>query len=115
LVLTNLEATLSNCGKPLKLLLPNSCGNIWAAKINKLGYGKKVKDGTMGNPQPSPKAKAMDAVQRLNVSGHRKMHKIKSIPLETRSVRGNRECCIQTRWRAYRGLTNLGGMLAYSN
>ena len=87
------------------------------AKNNKLGYSNKVKDITMGNPQPSPKAIAMDAVQRLNVGGRQRklMHKIKSVPLETWSVRGSRECCIQTRWRAYRGLTNLDSTLAYSN
>jgi len=27
------------------------------ARVNDLGYGKNVKDVTMDNPQPSPKAK----------------------------------------------------------
>ena len=40
---------------------------------NDPGYGKNGRDATMDNPQPSPKALvAMDAVQRLDVSGENK-------------------------------------------
>jgi hypothetical protein len=40
---------------------------------NDLGYGKNYKDGTMDNPQPSPKSRIldMDAVHRLNGSGEK--------------------------------------------
>jgi hypothetical protein len=55
------EATPSNCGNPLKPLIPSISGNGYVAKRNELGYGKNSKDDTlanvkMGNPQPSPKA-----------------------------------------------------------
>ncbi len=48
------EATPSNCGKPLKPLIPTLARKSQAAKTNTLGYGNKSKDGSMGNPQPSP-------------------------------------------------------------
>jgi hypothetical protein len=113
------EATPSNCGKPLKPLIPNQPGNGLAAKRNKLGYGKKSKDITMGNPQPSPKAQsAMDAVQRLNVGGPQQMlrHKIKSVPMETWLGGGIHICCIQMWRRVSRDLEGRSErMLAYSN
>ena len=62
-------ATLSNCGKTLKLCLPSQGGNTLDGQGNDLGYGKNDIDVTMGNPQPSPKSSDMDAVQRLNGSG----------------------------------------------
>ena len=62
-------ATLSNCGKPLKLCLPSKGGNTPYGQGNDLGYGKIEQDATMDNPQPSPKSSDMDAVQRLNGSG----------------------------------------------
>jgi hypothetical protein len=91
LVLINQEATPSNCGKSLKLLILTCPGNRAAAKNNKLGHSKKSKDVTMGNPQPSPKAQAMDAVQRLNVGGQKRklMHKIKSGPVENTAPKRN--------------------------
>ena len=49
------SATPSNCGDVLKLLLPSSGGNTHYGQGNDLGYGKNVRDDTMGNPQPSPK------------------------------------------------------------
>jgi hypothetical protein len=55
----NLEATPSNCGKSLKLLILTCPGNRAAAENNKLRDSKKSKDfakARMGNPQPSPKA-----------------------------------------------------------
>jgi hypothetical protein len=101
------EATPSNCGKPLKRLLPSQPGNGLVAKRKKLGYGKKVNDDTMGNPQPSPKApSAMDAVQRLNVGGRRKTHKIESGPTETWLQRGFESGCIPVSRRALRDLSN---------
>ena len=48
-------ATLSNCGKILKLRLPSQGGNTPDGQGNNLGYGKNDADTTMDNPQPSPK------------------------------------------------------------
>ena len=48
-------ATLSNCGDPLKPLLPSWRRKTVSGRANSPGYGKNVKDVTMGNPQPSPK------------------------------------------------------------
>ena len=66
------SATLSNCGKVLKLCIPTKRRKTVWGRGNDLGYGKNCKDVTMGNPQPSPKSfswKDMDAVQRLNGNG----------------------------------------------
>ena len=78
-------ATPSNCGDTLKLYLPSQGGNTLDGRANSPGYGKNGRDElTMGNPQPSPKARhligislslyqalAMDAVHRLDVGGWR--------------------------------------------
>ena len=51
-------ATLSNCGKVLKLTLPLSCRKAVAAPVNDLGYGKNAGDVTMDNLQPFLRAYA---------------------------------------------------------
>ena len=40
-------ATLSNCGKVLKPLLPSRNGNISGGRGNDLGYGKSAKDDAL--------------------------------------------------------------------
>jgi hypothetical protein len=53
-MLAETKATLSNCGDPLKLQVPNRRGNTAGGQGNDLGYGKNLEDIAMGNPQPSP-------------------------------------------------------------
>ena len=43
-------ATLSNCGKPLKLHILTYNRNIIRAENNRLRYSKNYEDTTMGNP-----------------------------------------------------------------
>ena len=70
-------ATPSNCGNTLKLHLPSWIGKPSNGRANSPGYGNNDEDGTMGNPQPSPKSVIvagaavidMDAVHRLNGGG----------------------------------------------
>lgn len=66
-------ATSSNCGKLLKLQLPTHPRKRDGGQGNDLAYGKNVEDelySEMDNPQPSSKAKAMSAVQRLDGDGY---------------------------------------------
>ena len=46
-------ATLPNCGKLLKLHIPNQKTKVSGGQVNCLGYGHNSEDVTMDNPQPS--------------------------------------------------------------
>lgn len=76
------SATLSNCGKALKLEVPSCYAKAGSGRGNDLGYGKNLQDDStresdqMGNPQRSSKVSpdldiggTMSSVQRLDGSG----------------------------------------------
>jgi hypothetical protein len=98
------EATSSNCGKPLKPLIPNTDRKNCVAKNNTLGYGNKSKDVPMGNPQPSPKVFKHNGCSSETqcrwalATGH----KIESTPTETWSQRGVNSGCTLLLRRALR-------------
>jgi hypothetical protein len=78
------KATPSNCGKPLKPLIPTCLETEQRPRITNLDKVKSQRMEQWAIRSQVLKRKAMDAVQRLNVGGQRRkpMHKIKSGPVE---------------------------------
>ena len=69
------RVTHSNCGKLLKILIPNFNGNIKVALANNWRYGKNLKYiWTIRSQAPkSQLSRDMEKVQRLNVCGRKKI------------------------------------------